>query len=196
MTEDESESSEAAVDRDQSDAEAPRSSRSEGADGVSTGATAGDERSPGAATGERGGPGDDASVDDRSPEQSGAVASNGGGPGFEFDDGTIATGVTESVDDDRAFEELFEAVPVNELDSDRLWERLADDEAGPAVDLADREIREIDKHRYCHQCEHFTDPPTLGCEHDGTSILELVDVETFRVANCPVVVEEEALEEG
>lgn len=92
--------------------------------------------------------------------------------------------------------ELFEREDVSRIDSDRLWERLEADEtaAGDAGDDRDREIREIDKATYCHQCEHFATPPAVGCTRDGTDILELTALETFRVADCPVVLEDEELE--
>ncbi|RKD97672.1 hypothetical protein [Halopiger aswanensis] len=101
---------------------------------------------------------------------------------------------TERDSGDDAFDDLFEREDVTALDPDRLWERLENDD--PLADQLgdDREIREIDKHEYCHQCEHFADPPGVGCTRDGTDILELPSLDTFRVAGCPVVLENEELE--
>ncbi|AEH37342.1 hypothetical protein [Halopiger xanaduensis] len=112
--------------------------------------------------------------------------------------GDLAAAVDERSADrdgaDDAFDDLFEREDVTTLDPDRLWERLENDE--PLADqLADdREIREIDKHEYCHQCEHFADPPGVDCTREGTDILELASLDTFRVADCPVVLENEELE--
>lgn len=104
-----------------------------------------------------------------------------------------STGPDRAESDD-AFDDLFEREDVTALDPDRLWERLENDE--PLADrLADdREIREIDKHEYCHQCEHFADPPNVGCTREGTDVLELTSLDTFRVADCPVILENEELE--
>ncbi|WP_247000973.1 hypothetical protein [Halosolutus gelatinilyticus] len=93
------------------------------------------------------------------------------------------------------FDRLFEREAVAEIDSDQLWERLESDRPA-AEDLlgADREIREVAKASYCHRCEHFAEPPDVGCTRDGTEILEMPTLETFRVADCPVVLEDEELE--
>ncbi|MFC4542147.1 hypothetical protein ACFO5R_09425 [Halosolutus amylolyticus] len=94
-----------------------------------------------------------------------------------------------------AFDELFEREDVAEIDSDRLWDRIESDGSAPDDLLGDdREIREIEKQSYCHQCEHFAAPPTVGCTREGTAILEMPTRETFRVADCPIVLEDEELE--
>lgn len=90
---------------------------------------------------------------------------------------------------------LFDQHSVSEIDSDRLWERLEeDDTSGTPLLEEDRDEREIDAHRYCKQCEHFSAPPDVGCGLEGTEILELASLGTFRVVDCPVVLEDEALE--
>jgi len=66
--------------------------------------------------------------------------------------------------------------------------------ANTNANTTDREIRDIAKRAYCHQCEHFEAPPNTGCRNDGTEILELVGLDQFRVADCPVVRENERLE--
>lgn len=91
------------------------------------------------------------------------------------------------------FDDLFEREEVGGIDSDALWEQIERDEFD-AEGLADREVRDISKRSYCHQCEYFTEPPEMGCTHEGTDILELSSLDTFRVADCPVVLEDEALE--
>ncbi len=46
---------------------------------------------------------------------------------------------------------------------------------------------EVSKHRYCEQCEHFSAPPNAHCTNDGTEIMELLDMETVRLLDGPVV---------
>jgi hypothetical protein len=103
--------------------------------------------------------------------------------------------------------DAFESVDVGELDGEKLWERLAEDEdaddaavtvpleeATPAdeteLDDDGRDVRTIPKDT-CHSCPHFGDPPELACTHEGTDILAMPDSDHFRVADCPMVVEEE-----
>ena len=97
----------------------------------------------------------------------------------------------------------FESVEVGEVDGEQLWERLAegDDQIPISVppeetdgedDLDGRDVRTIPK-ATCHGCPHFGEPPKLACTHEGTDILEMPDSEHFRVADCPMVVEEEKL---
>ena len=40
---------------------------------------------------------------------------------------------------------------------------------------------------YCQRCEHFATPPAVACDHPGTALLEVVDVDHFMVRDCPVV---------
>ncbi|AXR77806.1 hypothetical protein [Natrarchaeobaculum sulfurireducens] len=108
--------------------------------------------------------------------------------------GRVAEHEARSSTDD-SIDELFDREAVTEIDSDRLWERLENGEAPePGPDERERDVREIDAHRYCHQCEHFAEPPQVGCTRDGTEILELTALERFRVVDCPVVREDEELE--
>ncbi|THE65917.1 hypothetical protein D8Y22_05180 [Salinadaptatus halalkaliphilus] len=108
------------------------------------------------------------------------------------DDGATASSSARSTTDD--VDELFDQEPVTEIDSDRLWERLEDGTSVP-IGETDREIREIDAQNYCHQCEHFAKPPTVACTREDTDIIELAALGTFRVADCPIVLEDEALED-
>lgn len=103
--------------------------------------------------------------------------------------------------------DAFESVDVGELDGEKLWERLAEaedaDDATVTVPLEEtaeaessddetegRDVRTIPKET-CHGCPHFGDPPELACTHEGTDILAMPDSDHFRVADCPMVVEEE-----
>ena len=105
---------------------------------------------------------------------------------------------------DAQFEDAFETVEVGEMDTDAVWDQLSSETAEPAVDPESdgddrhptretREIRVIKKRTYCQGCEHFATPPEVGCTHEGTEILELVDSDHFRVADCPIIAEAERL---
>jgi hypothetical protein len=98
-------------------------------------------------------------------------------------------GEAESVDD------VFTAVDVGAVDRDELWADLRNDDEPERITVASsetdegRDVRTIDKGT-CHGCPHLGDPPELHCTHEGTEILSVVDTGRFRVADCPVVVEE------
>jgi len=47
--------------------------------------------------------------------------------------------------------------------------------------------RVISKRTYCQQCPHFSAPPAVACGHEGTTIVESVGFDEFRVRNCPMV---------
>lgn len=95
--------------------------------------------------------------------------------------------------------ELFTEQSAEEVDSDRLWEQVsgADDGVSPddAGEASPRDERVISKRSYCQSCEYFSEPPDVRCEHDGTEILEVVDLNRFRVVDCPVVREDELLDD-
>ena len=90
-------------------------------------------------------------------------------------------------------DELFDREAVEDVDSEQLWEQVEEGTVDP-VDGDEREIREISKSKYCHGCDHFSAPPEVACLHEGSEILDLSTLETFRVANCPVVLKDEELE--
>lgn len=90
-------------------------------------------------------------------------------------------------------DDLFETVEVGGVDEEALWEQVTTEE-GFAVEAPEDREDVVEKSAYCEQCEFFTGPPRTRCTHEGTQILEMVDLEQFRVRNCPVVLEEEALE--
>jgi hypothetical protein len=73
-------------------------------------------------------------------------------------------------------------------------ERPDDGRASGAPTDEAREERVVDKGKYCRNCEYFSAPPEVRCTHEGTEIAEEVDMDHFRVVNCPVVREDEELE--
>ncbi|MCY4730593.1 hypothetical protein KY092_08475 [Natronomonas gomsonensis] len=103
----------------------------------------------------------------------------------------------DSVDMDS--DELFDEMDVGDVDEEALWDALEDGEASGAVAQADSvaatddaveregETAVVPKSRYCQSCEYFSAPPEVSCSHDGTEIVEHVDMESFRVRNCPIV---------
>jgi len=144
----------------------------------------------------------------------------------EFEDIADLDGV-ESEASDAEVEKLFTEMGVEETGEEAVWEELADGEAASngtngtngatesaraddptagtsvAADTAvdDGEGVIVPKESYCQKCQHFSAPPSVSCENPGTEILELVDVEHFRVRGCPVVANrlgatEDVLEDG
>lgn len=95
---------------------------------------------------------------------------------------------------ERPDDELFDQEDVPEIDADVVWERLGEDEPPDVPSETEHDVRVIEKRSYCEQCPFFSTPPDVGCEHEGTEILELVDMEHFRVVDCPKVLEDERLE--
>lgn len=93
-------------------------------------------------------------------------------------------------------ESAFERMEVGDLDADSVWETL--DEArirGSVTERQGRTYAEVSKHRFCEQCEYFSEPPEIACAHEGTEIVEFLDMETVRVVDCPVVAERRELED-
>lgn len=91
----------------------------------------------------------------------------------------------------------FAEMDVEKLDPDSVWQELTSAQSrGSVGDARKRTYAEVSKHAYCEQCEHFSDPPDIHCTHEGTEIVEFLDMETVRVVDCPVVAEREKLEEG
>lgn len=134
----------------------------------------------------------------------------------------VASEIDAAVEDqgDPPGDGLFEeGADVGEVDREALWRQVAGEDAaaevaeetvrgefedGPAVRRPDagtegvtveeRTERVVEKAKYCHSCQYFSEPPDVHCTHDGTEIMEMVDVDHFRLANCPVVAEDEELE--
>jgi len=88
-------------------------------------------------------------------------------------------------------ESVFESVEVGDVDPDEVWDQLGADD----TESAPTRHAEVSKHRYCEQCEHFSPPPDARCTHEGTEIIEFLDMETVRLRNCPVVAEKRELGE-
>lgn len=87
----------------------------------------------------------------------------------------------------------FESRDSGGIDEDRVWDEIADAQAqGSVRDASERDYAEVSKHAYCERCEYVTAPPDVGCTHDGTEILEFVDVDTVRVVDCPIVAQRQA----
>lgn len=122
-------------------------------------------------------------------------ADDGGSDG-EAPLSSLASSVSErrSSTGERPDDELFDQEDVPEIDADVVWERLGEDEPPDVPEDTEHDVRVIEKRNYCEQCPFFSTPPDVSCGHDGTEIVELVDMEHFRVVNCPKVLEDERLE--
>lgn len=83
----------------------------------------------------------------------------------------------------------FEEVDVGTAGEDTSWEELlpAEPTDGAGIDPTTVGETVVPKRRYCQGCEHFTAPPAVACTHAHGEIVEVVDVDHFRVRNCPVV---------
>jgi len=94
--------------------------------------------------------------------------------------------------------DAFERMDVAGAAEDDVWEALDADAAGPDALGEERSVPDgrdaehvVSKRTYCQQCPHFTSPPEVACGHEGTSILEAVGFDEFRVRNCPMISEED-----
>ncbi|WP_241996717.1 hypothetical protein [Halorubrum sp. SD626R] len=95
-------------------------------------------------------------------------------------------------------DDAFERMDVGGAAEEDIWESLdADagvaDAAGEATSAPGEGDAEhvVSKRTYCQQCPHFTPPPEVACTHEGTSIVEAVGFDEFRVRNCPMISEED-----
>jgi len=92
--------------------------------------------------------------------------------------------------------ESFDEMDVDKLDPDIVWQELVSAESrGSVGDAQQRTYADVSKHSYCEGCEYFSPPPDVFCGHEGTEIVEFLNMETVRVVDCPVVTEREKLEE-
>jgi hypothetical protein len=125
------------------------------------------------------------------PAQAGASdAGSGGG-------GNVTQGGDRTGDPFASAESAFEEMDIGDLDPDQVWQELDDAEArGSVSEARERIYAEVSKHAYCEGCEWFAGPPEVSCSHEGTEILEFVDMETVRVVDCPIVEERRQLQEG
>lgn len=76
----------------------------------------------------------------------------------------------------------FDPVPAAARDGDAGVEAV---ETGTATGRTAAE-HVVPKRSYCQQCPHFSDPPAVACHNEGTTIVEAVDGDRFRVRDCPV----------
>ena len=123
-------------------------------------------------------------------------------PFAEFSEGAAGT------ETDADLEDAFERMDVGSAADEDVWESLdedlAGDSAGPAAEPNAGEPSQgsgptaasgtdagvehvVDKRSYCQQCPHFTPPPDVACDHEGTTIAEVIGFDEFRVRNCPMV---------
>ena len=108
-------------------------------------------------------------------------------------------------------DDVFERMDVGGVAEEDVWESLDDDAAGgggpvgefggagPETGRTDAGFggrfgdghggveHVVSKRTYCQQCPHFSAPPEVACEHEGTTIVEAVGFDEFRVRNCPMV---------
>jgi hypothetical protein len=125
----------------------------------------------------------------------------------ETEEPTVKSGHDEPADPEDPFgetgqrtgdpfeDDVFEEMDVGGLDPDDVWDSLSDaQDRGSVGGTEETRYAEVSKHRFCEQCEFFSDPPDVHCSHDGTEILEFLDQETVRVVDCPIVAEREELE--
>ena len=118
----------------------------------------------------------------------------------------LATPDTEDDESELAgpeMDEAFDDMAVDDVETDEVWTDVAegDDEeslpaeTAPADERVDSSsIAEVSKHDYCEGCEYLSEAPEIHCTHDGTEILDFLDMEMVRLSNCPIVAEREGLE--
>ncbi len=88
-------------------------------------------------------------------------------------------------------DDVFRQRGADDIDPDEAWADLATTEE--AGDGSERRYAEVSKHSYCENCEWFSEPPAVSCTHEGTEIVEFLDMETVRLLNCPIVEERRAI---
>ncbi|KZN25722.1 hypothetical protein A4G99_04575 [Haladaptatus sp. R4] len=95
-----------------------------------------------------------------------------------------------------AADETFVEMDVGEVDAEEVWADLLGEDSGelvvaaPRVEEDDRDVRVVPK-TTCQGCPHVADPPTLRCTHEGTDILSMDDMDHLRVADCPMVADDD-----
>lgn len=114
-------------------------------------------------------------------------------------DGPLAD-LADRVESRRAEPEtaLFEQVDVGSIDGEELLDDIIDTStepdstADPTTGVSGRNSAAnevINKRTYCQQCPYFSKPPNVSCEHENTDIVAVVDIDHFRVRDCPMVTE-------
>jgi hypothetical protein len=108
-----------------------------------------------------------------------------------------ASDVSREGDPFDSMEDTFTERGVDKVDTETVWKQLTDAKSrGSVTEKQDRTYAKVSKHSYCEQCEYFSDPPDISCSHEGTEIVEFLDVETVRVVDCPVVARRKELEDS
>jgi hypothetical protein len=132
--------------------------------------------------------------DDDTPELPGETDGERSGPLGDLASRVDRRRETEA---DETFDDLFEENEAAEVDRDALWEQVGSEETfdvdTEAVEEPERRV--VDKAKYCQSCRFFSEPPDVSCTHPETEILEVVDMDHFEVFNCPIVRENENLEQ-
>ncbi|MFP4217315.1 MAG: hypothetical protein ACLFR6_00480 [Salinarchaeum sp.] len=107
----------------------------------------------------------------------------------------LADSVAARDSPEAAYDDLFEEAETADIDAETVWKQLEANE--PLADASEvgGEQRIVPKADYCDSCPYLSDPPEMTCTHEGTEILELVDLDRVAVQNCPIVKENEELEE-
>ena len=93
-------------------------------------------------------------------------------------------------------EDLFVEADTTEVDPEAVWEQLESEE--PATDDGpdhEPESRVVEKASYCETCPYFDAPPAMRCTHEGTEIRQLIDFDHVEVYNCPIVRQNDELEQ-
>ncbi|WP_435074393.1 hypothetical protein [Halorubrum sp. HHNYT27] len=102
-------------------------------------------------------------------------------------------------DETPPLDDAFEQMDVGGPAAEDVWELLdADAGVGGATSVSNAGDTEhvVSKRTYCQQCPHFTRPPEFACTHEGTTIVEAVGFDQFRVRNCPMISEEDPTFDG
>lgn len=112
------------------------------------------------------------------------------------DDDAVDDPAFDPADAEEIDEYLFESVDVAAVDSEAVWESFVADDGDSesslgvgveATTVGTDEEHVVPKREYCQRCPHFTAPPETACTHEGTTIVEVVGSDEFRVRNCPMV---------
>lgn len=94
-------------------------------------------------------------------------------------------------------DDAFDEMEAGGVDPDEVWQDLASAESrGSVGDATERTYADVSKHSYCEQCPHFSGPPEIRCTHEGTEIVEFLDMDSVRVVDCPIVAERKEIREG
>jgi hypothetical protein len=98
------------------------------------------------------------------------------------------------------FEEAFSERTFEGLEEESVWSSIEEDDGasefgavGDVIEAGERTYV-VSKRNFCERCRFFNEPPDVHCTHEGTEILEFVDMDHVRLHACPIV-EERGLSE-